>query len=196
MVDCDFFLSEYSSLRDGRAAAGLRDALEAHRAACPSCARYDRVVRGGASLLKDTPELRVSDDFAARLEGRLAEVDLEMAVEGRRGQPGTAAATAAVAAGLALAAWLPVLGGDDGGTLPPVSAHAPAAMAAPLYLLELPEDAPAAAPRPGTLATQLSDLGVWKTPYSDLLFRDSPLAVPLAAASAGDPGLALGTGPE
>lgn len=185
MVDCETFLAEYSALRDGLVSEGLRVALEAHRDGCSACARYDRVIRGGTRLVREQPALEVSDDFLARLEGRLYEVDLERVVEARYAGAGagTATVTLSVAALIAAAAWMPVVSFENGSAgADRVPASAPAVQVA------VSPDTQFEAARQATLAGQLMALGVMETPYSDLLFRDSSLAAPVAVLAGYDGG--------
>lgn len=135
MVDCARFLDDYSDFRDGFLAPGEIRAFEAHLAACPSCARYDRVVDRGARLFADLPEIEPSDDFAARLQHRIFHVEEEMRAPGRSASGVPATAVLSIAAALALAAWLPVLRPDSGAyRLPAVSARAPGAELPPLLV--------------------------------------------------------------
>ncbi len=176
MVDCETFLAEHSALRDGVVSRETRQALEAHKAVCPSCARYDRVVAGGAALLRDLPEVRPSDDFMQRLQARIREEDQAVASARRAyGSVGTGLAAAAV---VAAAAWVPLLKRDGAAAASSGASDA----AAPL----LPAMSAQPAAEPG-LADQLADLGVevWHTPYADLLRRDLPVA-PVATLAAFD----------
>jgi anti-sigma factor RsiW len=63
MMDCDTFLDGHSDFRDGLLTLPDRVAFEAHLRECDHCARYDRVVDRGVQVLRDRPELEVSDDF-------------------------------------------------------------------------------------------------------------------------------------
>lgn len=189
MMDCESFLEDYSSFRDGDVSRERREAFEAHVGECPSCARYHRVVSRGAQIVRSLPELEVSDDFMARLEGRLYEVDVERSWQARRAPAGAATATLSVAAAIALAAWIPVMRPASGlETLPSMVAGAPRPTVPPSLLGGLGADA-AGEGRPGTLSAQLAALGVWSPPYGDL-FRDSPLAAPVGVPG-GDGSLAL-----
>ena len=181
MIDCETFLANYSSFRDGDVSWEEREAFEEHLDECASCARYHRVVSDGAQVFRGLPELEVSESFQARLEARLYEVDLERVIEKRRASAATATATLSVAAVIAAAAWVPVMsmGAAGVGTLPMVSAQA----ARPSVPLADGENRP-------SLSAQLAALGVWHPPYSDL-FRDSPLATPVGTLGAYDGGLAL-----
>ncbi|HEV2150234.1 MAG TPA: hypothetical protein VGR37_22740 [Longimicrobiaceae bacterium] len=125
-MDCERFLEEYSEFRDGFLPPDESRAFEAHRDACASCARYDRVVQRGARIFCDLPELEPSDDFAARLQHRIFHVDEEMRAPSRSSSGVPTSALLPIAAALALAAWIPVLQSDRGlHQLPPVAARAP-----------------------------------------------------------------------
>jgi len=127
MVDCDRFLEEYSDFRDGLLGREEGGEFEAHLRACATCARYDRVVRRGAQLYRDLPELQVSDDFMERLQHRIHHVEEEMRAPTRYASGISASAVLSIAAVLALAAWLPVLRPEPGvPALPAVAAHPPA----------------------------------------------------------------------
>lgn len=187
MVDCETFLAEYSALRDDLVSGFERAALEAHRDACPSCTRYDRVVRAGTKLVRETPELDVSDDFMARLEGRMYEVDLERAVQANHVGAGAATVTLSVAALIAAAAWMPVVSLQSPSATSRVAVERAAVPASAMYVTVSP-DTQFDSARQVTLAGQLMALGVMETPYSDLLFRDSPLAAPVAVLAGYDGG--------
>lgn len=70
-MTCSEFLARHSELLDAMIDAGAADRLRSHAAACPSCARYDRVVRRGGELVRDLPQVHVSDDFGPRIRHRL-----------------------------------------------------------------------------------------------------------------------------
>jgi hypothetical protein len=183
MMDCARFLAEYSDLRDGFAPAEVADALLAHRDACPRCARYDEVMGRGIALVRDLPQIELSDDFGERLRHRLMHVDEEMAFERKHGTAGSATAALSIAAVLAAVAWLPLANrAPSPDTLPLVMALPPARDLPHVHLPALP-DAPPAEDR--GLAEQLADLGVpvVETPYEHLLRAG---AGPTAAALGAD----------
>jgi anti-sigma factor RsiW len=179
MMDCDTFLAEYSAYRDGEVSWAEREAFDAHLDACPSCARYDEVVRRGADVFRSLPELEVSDDFMDRLKHRIYSEDLEMRRVGRRGTPGAALATAAIAAGVALFAWVPLMQPRERlVSLPAVAAEAPRQtlvrrlITSPLH------------PEATGLTSRLAQIGVAveEMPYHDLVFRpQGPVVGQLAA---------------
>ncbi|HST60155.1 MAG TPA: zf-HC2 domain-containing protein [Longimicrobium sp.] len=177
MMDCDTFLDGHSDFRDGLLMLPERVAFEAHLRECDHCARYDRVVDKGVRVLRDQPELEVSDDFMDRLQHRLYHVDDEMAAARRRRSPVSRGAAAALgaAASVAAVALLPRLyAGAAAPTvtlLQPVAASAPAA-AAPAYRT---------VSAPGSsqgLAAQLEEVGVdvYPMPYADVLYRTASYA--------------------
>jgi anti-sigma factor RsiW len=180
MVDCERFLAEYSAYRDGELSWEDREAFDEHLFECASCERYDRVVSRGADVLRDLPEIEVSEDFAARLQHRLYHVDEEEAWAGRRASARQALATLAVAACVAAAAWIPLARQGSGAPvlhLPAVAVQAPArTLAADPRHVEA-----------STLTSQLKRLGVavYELPYHDLIFRkDGPLGGSLASYEA------------
>lgn len=106
VLSCSDCLSRHSEYLDGVMDPATADLWRAHIAACASCARYDRVLRRGLKSLSALPQLEPDDDFTLALHRRLAFEDRRIGT-----QPITsmAAASVAVAAMLAFAAWLPVL---------------------------------------------------------------------------------------
>ncbi|HEX2094272.1 MAG TPA: zf-HC2 domain-containing protein [Longimicrobiaceae bacterium] len=173
MVDCARFLEEYSEFRDSILPAGESREFEAHLIACPSCARYDRVVQRGVCLFRELPELQPSEDFSARLQHRIYNLDEEMRRPGRSFSGIPVSAAVSIAAVLAMAAWLPVLRPDSGvPRLPAVSAQAPQpevpalSMAGPLLAH-------------AALLHRDMELAVLASRDRHLLFRYNPVAVPL-----------------
>jgi hypothetical protein len=78
----------------------------AHIAGCVRCARYDRVLRRGLKTLLAQPMIEPDSDFTNELHRRLAFEDRRLAT---RPITSMAAASVAVAAMLAFAAWLPMM---------------------------------------------------------------------------------------
>jgi hypothetical protein len=176
MMDCDTFLEGHSDFRDGLLMLPDRVAFEAHLRECDHCARYDRVVHRGVQVLRDRPELEVSDDFMDRLQHRLYHVDDEMAAARRRRGPVSRGAVAALAAAASVAAvaLLPRLYPGAAPTvtmLQPVAAVAPAP--APEYRVASAQDASSQG-----LAAQLEEVGVdvYPMPYGDVLYRTASYA--------------------
>ena len=66
-MDCHEFLARYSDYDDSRIPPSEAARFHAHLAECPSCARYDRVLRKGRMVAR---QLRVepSTDFVRRLD--------------------------------------------------------------------------------------------------------------------------------
>ncbi len=146
--------------------------FEAHLVTCSSCARYDRVVSEGVRLYREFPQIQPSDDFLPRLQHRIFHVEEEMKGPGRIGSGASATMTMAIAAMIALAAWIPATR-----TQPPVHELPPVAARAPLPSAEVP----ALLFRSGTLLSPSEPLRrEWNfAPASiagdDLFFRYSPL---------------------
>jgi len=107
-MTCQEFLARHSDFVDLELDPREHARAEAHRASCPKCARYDRVVRSGVRLLRGLPEVEPSPDFFPKLQHRLFHLDEELK-RGDRGTSAGAVASLAVAAALALLAWSPVL---------------------------------------------------------------------------------------
>lgn len=186
MLSCETYLAEYSSLRDGFASRSRREALEAHGAACPSCARYDRVIVRGTQLCRDLPDIEPSPEFMGRLQERLIEVDAEAELQTARARSqGTSiVATGLIAASIALFAWIPAL--RPVGSM--ASSSTTEAAKPHLVVVPQPVQTAGAPPRVGGLSTQLAELGVpvLHTPYHDLVFRESPLRGSVATFAVGD----------
>lgn len=107
-MTCQEFLARHSDYIDGELDAREYARVEAHRASCPTCARYDRVVRSGVRMLRGLPEVEPSPDFFPRLQHRIYNLDERLRSE-QRGASAGAVASLAVAATLALLAWSPLL---------------------------------------------------------------------------------------
>jgi len=168
MMDCDKFLAEYSEYRDGEVSWAEREEFEAHLDACEACARYDEVVRRGGQVLRTLPALEVSDDFMDRLKHRIYTEDLERKRAAGRGTPGAVLATAAVAAGVALFAWTPLMAPRERlVSLPAVAAEAPRqTLVRRLLDSTFHQEAT-------TLTSRLAQMGVSveEMPYHDVVFR-------------------------
>lgn len=105
---CREFLARHSDYLDGLLQADEAARLQLHMHACRACARYDRIVRQGADLVRDLPEVAPSPDFEQRLQHRLYHIDDAAALTDVRPTTG-AVASLAVAGIIALLAWSPLL---------------------------------------------------------------------------------------
>jgi hypothetical protein len=103
-MQCEEFISSYSSYRDGLLDPEREKRFEDHLSACESCARYDRVVRKGTQVLRDLPRTEPSPDFLDRLRHRIYHVRDGIPLTAERGGP---AVVAVAAMGLLAFAWLP-----------------------------------------------------------------------------------------
>jgi hypothetical protein len=169
MIDCQTFLEQYSGLRDELLGWPEREQMHEHLDACDACAHYDRVVKGGTAALCALPELEVSDDFAERLRWRLHQADDEARRAQRGATPGQAVGTFAIAAAVAMAAWVPLMNPrPQVGRLPAVAASAPHAATLLERMLPRAEHQEATA-----LTSRLAEIGVrvGEMPYHDLVFR-------------------------
>jgi len=124
-MDCSTFLTGYSDFRDDLLEPLERDRYRTHLSECSSCARYDRVIGAGVSLIRDLPAPRPGDSFLPRLQHRIFNEDERR--RRRRRLPATltppAIALVAVVGGFAI---VPVLGGEpEPLRLPAVVATAP-----------------------------------------------------------------------
>lgn len=126
MVDCSEFLEGYSDFRDGLLAPEREDACRDHVARCSACARYDRVVRSGAALARELPDLEPSHDFLARLQHRIFHLEEERTWFGRDSSSISVPFLALIAGVMVASAWFPLMRERPAVVLlPPVAAHAP-----------------------------------------------------------------------
>jgi anti-sigma factor RsiW len=137
MMDCARFLDGYSDYRDGLLADDEGAEYLAHLAMCGSCARYDRVVRSGVAMLRELPELEPSEDFVLELKHRIFHEDDDRRRMQRRASGAATAVTGAIAASIALLAWVPAIGerGRSVVEMPPITALAPASVEAEMLPL-------------------------------------------------------------
>jgi len=70
-IDCGSFLELHTDYLDGLLPLEQTRVFDAHAASCPSCGRYDRVVRRGLLLARNAAEIEPSADFHDRLMERL-----------------------------------------------------------------------------------------------------------------------------
>jgi len=165
MIDCSRFLLEYSDFRDQLVDSELRAKFLDHIECCASCARYDRVVGRGVSLLRELPEPTPSDDFGARLQHRIFHVDDEM--RRVRTFPRSGFAVAATAVILLLVSLSPLTRANPPLTeLPAVMANAPSATVETPALLRSgpflsPTMASSRAPSGPSLLTQAPPSSPW-----------------------------------
>lgn len=182
MVDCARFLEEYSAYRDGILPAAELAVFDGHLATCASCARYDRVVQRGTALVRELPEIEVSDDFGARLQHRIWHEEMDRRTRTRRLRTAGYAGSMALAAAFAGVAVGVSRDGESPRSLPAaVAGHFPA-------LDALVVDA--AHPEAGRVSTQLARLGVRiaELPYHDVVYRrEGALVASLAAYTEHDP---------
>jgi hypothetical protein len=107
-MTCQEFLARHAEYMDDLLTPPEVARCEAHAAACTSCARYDRVVRQGVSLLRSAPEVQPTDDFFPRLQHRLYNLEDELR-DSSRGPGANAIVSLAIAGVLALLAWSPLM---------------------------------------------------------------------------------------
>jgi hypothetical protein len=88
-MDCSAFRRHHVAYVDDTLPGDLVVAAARHVAECPACARHDTGVRRSLllarNLARDVAPLECSDDFAARLEARLAAVRVECRAARRAG---------------------------------------------------------------------------------------------------------------
>lgn len=90
-MDCSAFRRHHLAYVDDTLPGDLVVAAARHVAECPACARHDTAVRRSLLLARNLAPVRCSDDFAARLEARLAVVRLEQRTHQRAEHEGTVA---------------------------------------------------------------------------------------------------------
>lgn len=115
-MECREFLLRYSEYDDSLIPAHEANRFRSHMAECPSCARYDRVLRKGRMLARQLPPPEAGDDFIPRLRLRLRETAPRRGAPGTRLAMGLAAATVLMAAAAALRVLdgAPAVGSGDG----------------------------------------------------------------------------------
>ncbi|HEU0013145.1 MAG TPA: zf-HC2 domain-containing protein [Longimicrobium sp.] len=168
MIDCGSFLEGYSDYRDGLLPRAEREAFAAHLRVCASCARYDRAVARGAGVLRELPELEVSDDFGARLQHRLFHLEDEMAVRRRRRVRMPRYAVTAAAAAVAAVAFVPLAQRATPGVMTML----------PSVAVQAPRPDPAHLASSEGYAARLEEVGVdvYPTPYREVLYRGGAVA--------------------
>lgn len=168
MISCQTYLERYSAYLDHDVSWAERDEMETHADACDACAHYDRVLRRGTDVLRGLPELEVSEDFGERLRWRLHQADFEDGQGRGMARPAQALGTVAVAAMVAVAAWVPLMRPRHAvGSLPAVAVEAPSRQFL-RRLLSSGEHQEATG-----LTSRLAEIGVRvrEMPYHDVLFR-------------------------
>ena len=103
---CAEFLDRHSEYLDDRLPPAEAAAWREHAGSCLRCARYDRVVRRGATLMRQLPGPELSPDFDERLRHRLYHVDAE--VLAARGSHARVLLALSLAAVIAAVAWIPL----------------------------------------------------------------------------------------
>lgn len=108
-MTCREFLARHSDYLDGELTSEDAARVAAHAAACPSCARYDRVLRRGLALVRQATPVEPTYEPYIGLQEHLARAG------GRRPSSGGAVlATLAVAGVVAMLAWTVRLDSPDG----------------------------------------------------------------------------------
>lgn len=174
MVDCPQFLDEYSEFRDGLLSGDRMASFRAHRDACDSCARYDRVIEQGIRVFRDLPEVQPSTDFVPRLQHRLFHADEEMRLPPRHASGTSLAFLLVIVSVIGVSAWMPAVRAKPALVrLPPVMAHAPH-----------PDEAVQVLFQPGPLLGPPAFPQGQSVPASNLLFfRYSPVGSYVAQAT-------------
>jgi hypothetical protein len=102
---CAAYLENHAAWMDGFLAGDAAAAHEAHARACPSCARYARVLDRGLSLVRGLPEIEPSAYFEQRLQHRIFHIEDEKLAAASAGRSLTGLAAVAL---IALIAWSPL----------------------------------------------------------------------------------------
>lgn len=135
-ASCRWFIDVYSDRRDGHLDPDDQRRAEAHLDACPSCRRYDRVIRTGISVLR-AEEGGFIDHTVALTTVRHRAWDLERREATALGAAGSGITTAGVvliALLLGGFAWFPLLlPGAPEVEIAPVAAVAPVLEPLPAY---------------------------------------------------------------
>lgn len=120
-MDCREFLLRYSDYDDSLIPAAEAERFSAHLSECPSCARYDRVLRKGRMLARQLSRPEPSPDFIPRLQLRLLQV---RSGRGRWKGAGLAAGLAAVTVLMVATAAVQIMGSADASDAPGAGAVA------------------------------------------------------------------------
>ncbi len=155
MVSCHDFISAYSDYRDGLVDTGLSRSLATHLSECPSCARYDRVIRRGIEVARGIDGPRPSSDFLPRLQHRIYHLEDDVRPD-PFGSSVSVALLTMILVVLGVSAWLPAVRSATGpARLPAITALAPLAEqvpTTPAYDGRTVSPAPAEAAFPQTLS--------------------------------------------
>ena len=104
MLSCNEVLARHSEYIDGEMTPPDTERWRAHLAECAMCARYDRVLRKGVSLLAKA-DAEPDPEFTMHLRYRIADEQYRMS----RPLNNNVAVAMSTAAVLALIAWLPLM---------------------------------------------------------------------------------------
>lgn len=185
-MTCEEFLARHSDLLDDELPDGLALEMRVHMAGCERCARYDRVLRQGLSLLRASEPIQPAADPYLALQEHMARS--EPAGAARRGP---AVATVAAAAMVGLFAWSALDRMDEGrlpdaanGSVQRIDAESlglwanPQLSGADLVGPALPRPARwpqavtmAGPPRPGVIPVVLPAAVLTRGPYTPLLLQ-------------------------
>ncbi len=125
LLTCRELLDGHAEYLDGLLPVREARRFDTHIQHCPSCQRYDRVMRRGLLLARNLPEIQPSDHFHERLQARLMNLDAAPSRQPIVASSATALVIAAVLAVIALTPLLPML---DSGLAPGGSSPAFTAM--------------------------------------------------------------------
>ena len=109
-VECSEFLSRFSDFYDGSPDSRFRRPLEAHLEHCEKCARYERAVASGATLLRTLPRIEPSESFRPALEHRLFHLEENVLTRAAGSSAVPVLTAVGIAIVLAIVAWSPTLG--------------------------------------------------------------------------------------
>lgn len=109
-MTCAEFLDRFSDYYDGLLQPAEAARLDRHKAECPSCEGYARVLDQSLGLLRELPVVEPRDDFKAGIQYRIHHEDeLELVGLGPLGSAAATRTVALVAVMLAFTAWAPSL---------------------------------------------------------------------------------------
>ncbi len=107
-MECTEFLSRFSEFYDAPPDAQVRGEAGAHLERCEKCARYERAVVKGATLLQALPRIELSESFRPTLEHRLFHLEDENTLVRTVGASAVPALTVVgMAIVVAVVAWSP-----------------------------------------------------------------------------------------
>lgn len=160
-MNCREFRAQHCAFVDDTLSLVDMASMRGHLETCAGCARHDTRVRRSLLLVRNTPELECSPDFAARLQARLREigpVDRRHSAHSSRFLPASLGISA-VTAGLLTAAAAAVLA-----IAATIDRPAPEIRMAPV-VASAPAGDPLGLDGPAYVASVMSGMPVWSAVF-------------------------------